>query len=249
VSSNRQADGLTMEVANITNRVVDEKGDSLNNIITATTNEKVRDLVFDEVSSNFCVCMLDIVDSTVIASSLYQRNKICQFYSLFINSLSPIINQFCGKVIKTCGDSLIYYFPKTADITNIEAFKCVLECNMTLLDIRHVLNMFYSKVDIKPISYRISADYGLIESARSRFSRTKDLFGPPLNFCAKINNKANPNSMIIGDNLHQLLRKMNIFIGIINSKKLHFLLDSNNITIQYFMSRQPLNLTRPDTKN
>lgn len=201
-----------MKIDSVTNKMIEQKKGDFENIITQTTNGDVlTELVFDDVSSNFCVCMLDIVDSTAITSSLYLQNKVCQFYSLFINSLSPIINQFHGKVIKTGGDSLIYYFPETADIANIEAFKHVLECSMTLLDIRHVLNTLYAKVDIKPISYRISAEYGLVESARSGFSRSKDLFGLPLGLCAKINNKAKPNSMVIGGNLHQVLRKMNVF--------------------------------------
>jgi CheY-like chemotaxis protein/class 3 adenylate cyclase len=201
-----------MKIDNITNKMIEEKKGDFENIISQTTNGDVlTELVFDDVSSNFCVCMLDIVDSTAITSSLYLLNKVCQFYSLFINSLSPIINQFHGKVIRTGGDSLIYYFPETADIANIEAFKRVLECSMTLLDIRHVLNTSYAKLDIKPISYRISAEYGPVESAKSGFSRSKDLFGPPLGLCAKINNKAKPNSMVIGSNLHQVLRKMNVF--------------------------------------
>ena len=46
------------------------------------------------------------------------------------------------------------------------------------------------------------------ELADSKFSRDQDFFGPTMNLCAKINNKAPPNSMIIGGDLHQVLKKL-----------------------------------------
>ena len=83
------------------------------------------DIIFQGISSDFCVCMLDIVNSTAVTSSLAQEHKIRKFYSLFVNSVSPIISHFGGRVLKTGGDSMIYYFPNTAEIERIEGFKKV----------------------------------------------------------------------------------------------------------------------------
>jgi two-component system, OmpR family, response regulator ChvI len=167
------------------------------------------DIIFQGISSDFCVCMLDVVNSTAITSSLAHEDKIRKFYSLFVNSVSPIITHFGGRVLKTGGDSMIYYFPNTAEVERIEGFRNVLECGISLLDLRSTVNSLYKKEGIQPIGYRISADYGRLELAESRFSRDQDFFGPTMNLCAKINNKAPPNSMVIGGDLHQVLKKLN----------------------------------------
>lgn len=166
------------------------------------------DLIFQGFSSDFCVCMLDIVNSTAVTSSLVHEDKIRKFYSLFVNSVSPVISRFGGRVLKTGGDSLIYYFPSTAEEKRIEGFKNVLECGISLLDLRGTVNGLYKKEGIQPIGYRISADYGRLELAESRFSRDQDFFGPTMNLCAKINNKAPPNSMVIGGDLRQLVKNL-----------------------------------------
>ena len=56
------------------------------------------------------------------------------------------------------------------------------------------------------LSYRISADYGRVEVATSLTSATEDLFGSTVNLCAKINSKAEPNSMVIGNDLYQITK-------------------------------------------
>jgi len=165
------------------------------------------DIIFQGISSDFCVCMLDIVNSTAVTSSLAQEDKIRKFYSLFVNSVSPIISHFGGRVLKTGGDSMIYYFPNTGEIERIESFKKVLECGISMLDLRSTVNSLYRKEGIQPIGYRISADYGRLELAESRFSRDQDFFGPTMNLCAKINNKAPANSMVIGGDLRQVIKK------------------------------------------
>jgi two-component system, OmpR family, response regulator ChvI len=166
------------------------------------------DIVFQGISSDFCVCMLDIVNSTAITSSLAQEHKVRKFYSLFVNSVSPVISHFGGRILKTGGDSIIYYFPNSAKIERIEGFKNVLECGISLLDLRGTINSLYQREGIQSIGYRISADYGRLELAESRFSRDQDFFGPTMNLCAKINNKALPNSMVIGGDLHQVIKKL-----------------------------------------
>jgi hypothetical protein len=54
------------------------------------------------------------------------------------------------------------------------------------------------------LSYRISADYGRVEIAKSLTSTSEDLFGLAVNLCAKINSRAEPNGMVIGNSLYQV---------------------------------------------
>src|ERR671918_219159 len=175
------------------------------------------DIIFQGISSDFCVCMLDIVNSTAITSSLAHEDKVREFYSLFVNSVSPAIAHFGGRVLKTGGDSMIYYFPNTSEVERIEGFRNVLECGISLLDLRSTINSLYKKEGIQPIGYRISADYGRLELAESKFSRDQDFFGPTMNLCAKINNKAPPNSMVIGGDMHQIVKNLHSI-----EKQFHF---------------------------
>jgi two-component system, OmpR family, response regulator ChvI len=57
------------------------------------------------------------------------------------------------------------------------------------------------------VNYTISVDYGKVEVAETVSSGGKeDLFGSPMNLCAKINAKAPINGMVIGHNLYQILK-------------------------------------------
>jgi two-component system, OmpR family, response regulator ChvI len=89
-----------------------------------------------------------------------------RFYSMFINTMAAIARNFGANVIKNSGDSLIYYFPETIDSSdNMQAFKNVFECGLTMLSVNPVINTRLQKEDdgLPNLSYRISADYGRVE--------------------------------------------------------------------------------------
>src|SRR5918911_410693 len=160
-----------------------------------------------------CICFIDVVDSTRITIvEIADTEKIKRFYSIFINTMAAIARNFGANIVKNTGDSLIYYFPQTVDSpNNISAFKNVFECGLTMISINPIVNAKLQKEDndgLPDLSYRISADYGRVEVATSLTSATEDLFGPTVNLCAKINSKAEPNGMVIGDNLYQITRDL-----------------------------------------
>jgi class 3 adenylate cyclase len=170
-----------------------------------------EEIQFTGNSHSCCVCFIDVVDSTKITSiEITDPEKIKKFYSIFINTMAVIARNFGANIVKTTGDSLIYYFPQTVDSPdNISAFKNVFECGLTMMSINPILNTKLQNEDELPnLSYRISADYGRVEVATSLTSATEDLFGPTVNLCAKINSKAEPNGMVIGDNLYQVTKAL-----------------------------------------
>jgi class 3 adenylate cyclase len=122
--------------------------------------------------------------------------------------MAAIARNFGANIIKNTGDSLIYYFPKTADSSNnMSAFKSVFECGLTMISVNPIVNAKQQKEEGLPnLSYRISADYGRVEVAKSLTSTSEDLFGPTVNLCAKINSKAEPNGMVIGNNLYRVTK-------------------------------------------
>jgi two-component system, OmpR family, response regulator ChvI len=151
-----------------------------------------EEIQFTGNSHNCCVCFVDIVDSTRITTvEIANSEKIKRYYSIFINTMAAIARNFGANIIKNTGDSLIYYFPKTADSSNnMSAFKSVFECGLTMISVNPIVNAKLQKEEALPnLSYRISADYGRVEVAKSLTSTSEDLFGPTVNLCAKINSK------------------------------------------------------------
>lgn len=162
---------------------------------------------FSDKYQNYAVAIVDIVNSTHITATL-NNAKACKYYSIFLNSMATVIRRFGGKVVKNVGDSLLYYFPKTSSHNNKQAFVDILDCGAAMIVARDLINKKLSEVGLPQLNYRISADYGSVMIAHSVDSYDEDLFGSPVNMCAKINHCAPPNGMVIGYDLYQLSKSI-----------------------------------------
>jgi class 3 adenylate cyclase len=123
--------------------------------------------------------------------------------------MAAIARDFDGTIIKNTGDSLIFYFPKTTGpISNSSMmdFKKVFECGLTMLAVNPIINEKLKERELPGLSYRISADYGIVEVAKSLTSTSEDLFGPTVNLFSKINSRASPNQMVIGNNQYKITK-------------------------------------------
>jgi CheY-like chemotaxis protein len=87
------------------------------------------------------------------------------------------------------------------------AFKEVLECCTAIIAAHEFINIRLEAEALPPVNYRISADYGRVEVATTVTSGTEDLFGPTVNMCAKINSQAEPNGIVIGGDLHEMVKR------------------------------------------
>ena len=61
-------------------------------------------------SNSYCVCFVDMIDSTNIIAQIAIPDKVRKYYSIFLNSMSALIKKFGGSIIKNLGDSLVFYF-------------------------------------------------------------------------------------------------------------------------------------------
>lgn len=165
-----------------------------------------EEISFSSKSESYCVSFVDIVNSTNITAQISHTEKIGKYYSIFINTMATLARDYGAKITKNAGDSLIYFFPKTADSTNKAAFIDVIECGLTMISAGTVLNTKMYEEGLPSIDYRISADYGRVGIVRSAISQNDDLFGPTMNICSKINSKALPNQMVIGSDLYQIIK-------------------------------------------
>jgi two-component system, OmpR family, response regulator ChvI len=169
-------------------------------------NLKKNEVTFSSTSESYCISFIDIVGSTQITSKLYYRKKIEIFYTVFINKVAEIVKKHNGKILKTVGDGVIFFFPETSNVENIKSFRDAIECLLNLISSRSIINTNLQKEMLPGISYRISADYGRLEVAMSgETSASYDLFGPTLNFCSKMNKTAPANGIVIGGDLWRII--------------------------------------------
>jgi two-component system, OmpR family, response regulator ChvI len=172
----------------------------------ASILDLAEEISFLNDSMNCCVCFVDLINSTKITAEISDPRKIGKYYSIFINTMAILAKNYNANVVKNAGDALIFYFPGTSDINNETAFKNVLECFTTMILARGIINAKLHSENLPPVNYRISADYGKVEVATSTSSKSKDLFGSTMNICAKINSMAEPNGIVIGGELHQIMQ-------------------------------------------
>jgi two-component system, OmpR family, response regulator ChvI len=161
----------------------------------------------DQSNGYYCVCFVDMVNSSQITAKIADGNKIRKYYQIFLNAMAALAKNFGAKVIKNVGDALLFYFPSTSDTENMTAFKEVLECCTAIIAAHEFINIRLEAEALPPVSYRISVDYGRVEVATTVTSGTEDLFGPTVNMCAKINSQAQPNGIVIGGDLHEIMKR------------------------------------------
>ena len=164
-----------------------------------------NEVLFSNKSENYCIGFIDIVGSTQITSKIIPSEKVGKFYSTFINAVASIVKEHNGRIVKTVGDGVLFFFPGTSNIEDIEAFVDALECCLAMISSRSTINAKLYEEKLPGISYRISAEYGRVEVATSDRSASYDLFGTTVNFCAKINKNAPPNGIVIGSDLYTIV--------------------------------------------
>src|SRR3712207_3129958 len=169
---------------------------------------------------NCCIAFVDMINSTSItAEMISDRGKIGQYYSIFINTMAVLAKNYGAKIIKSAGDALIFYFPDSSDPSNETVFKDILECFTTMILARDIINAKLHSENLPSVSYRISADYGKVEVATSTSSKGReDLFGSTMNICAKINSMAEPNGIVIGGDLYQIVKSFSFVNNNHNNK-------------------------------
>ena len=165
-----------------------------------------RHLEFSGKSHNCCVCVVDIVGSTELVSKI-PVSKTSVFYSTFLNSMADIVEKNHGKIVKSIGDALLFYFEDSLE----NYVGATLRCGLEMVDTRGKINNILNENNLPSISYRVSSDYGIVLVGNSSISAVDDIFGPVVNMCSKINPLGNSNGMVIGHDFHLMAKSLNGF--------------------------------------
>jgi len=191
-------------------------------------------ITFLRAGGDYCVCFVDIVDSTRVTSSINNPEKARKYYEIFLLTMAAISRNFGATIIKNVGDCLILCYPRTYDTSNKSAFNDVLDCCITMIEARNTINQKLHKEGLPYLSYRISADYGIVEFDRSATSQ--NVFGPTMNMCSKINSKAPPNGVAIGDGLYKIIRSLSL-LSSLEENCYHF---EEIVTLEHEFNKYPL---------
>jgi len=149
----------------------------------------------------FCVGIVDIVDSTKTVARL-PPNKSSRYYEIFLNTMAKIVRQYQGQILKTMGDSLLFYFPETNKSERNFGFLSCLECGLSMISKHDTLKEILVKEMLPQIDFRVSFDYGNVTMMRNN-EWAIDLVGPTINTCAKINSICPINEMVAGGDLYE----------------------------------------------
>ena len=155
------------------------------------------------------VGIVDMVDSTKICAKLGPA-KASTYYQVFINSMSKILSQYGGVVIKNIGDCLLYYFPYGEKIEKGYYENCINASN-ALLESHDIICDHLHNEGLPCLNYRVSLDYGNVIMMDTNLSSICDMIGTPVNMCSKINRSAKENGMVVGGDLYEIVKKKKQF--------------------------------------
>ena len=181
--------------------------DSLGSGVLDEAKSDDYSVAFDTKCQSYCIGCVDMVNSTKISAELGNR-KISRYYQIFLNSMSKIMGEYGGMVIKNVGDCLMYYFPSSAKQNSTYGFMSCIECNLALVEAHDLICEQLHLEGLPCLDYRISSDYGSVCIMQSNNSTSLDMIGPPVNMCSKINRIAKPNEIVVGGDFHQMAKSL-----------------------------------------
>ncbi|MCH7966774.1 MAG: HAMP domain-containing protein [Thaumarchaeota archaeon] len=161
-------------------------------------------LKFSEHAQNDCVGVIDMKDSTKIAAELSDED-VTKLYEIFLNFMAKIVRKYNAEVIKTIGDALLFRFPNV-EPSDPTVMKNILECCLSVIESNDKLKEELKAENLPELNYKVSLTYGSVNVAQSTTSNVRDIFGPTVNRCFKINSLCPKNSIIIGDNMYEILK-------------------------------------------
>ena len=167
--------------------------------IISESDEFLRAHVNEKIP--MAVMFVDLVGSTDMSLSLPEE-KVAMIVSSFAQEMAISVKQHDGFTLKFVGDAVIGYFiHKSALMASDNAISCAQ--NMIKI-IEEGINPILNNYDYPDLYIKIGIDYG--ESMVMRYGKDKDrahvdLLGPVMNIAAKVQNKARPQQIMIGEDV------------------------------------------------
>ncbi len=182
-------------------REIIEKNVKNDNFIIPTFEDKSEEYLesIEKDEMGFAIICLDIVGSTNLSFNLSPK-IYSKVISLISYEISEVVPKFCGHVLKYTGDGFIAYFPEPSFVIKNDL---AVDCSLTILKlIYRVVNPIFQNNGMPRIDIRIGIESGLANVeviGSSDTKQQKDIIGKIVSMAAKIQSKANPGEICIGE--------------------------------------------------
>jgi class 3 adenylate cyclase len=172
---------------------------------TGITNESekfLRGHVFKKI--NIVALYVDLVGSTTMTLEL-PAEKLATIISSFSQEMASVIRQHKGLVLKFVGDAVIGYF-NAEDNTLLVSDNAVNCAKSMMTVIEKGINPILNQYDYPDLMVKIGVDYGqsiVVRYGSNETTSHVDLMGPVMNISSKIQGRAKPNQILIGQDVFQ----------------------------------------------
>lgn len=168
--------------------------------VAKDSDKFLRENVF---SSKFMVVMyVDLVGSTQMVLDLPQK-QLAVIVSLFAQEMAYVIKQHNGFILKFVGDAVIGYFVEQDQVCIADS---AVSCAESMLKVLKTgINPVLQQYDYPDLQIKIGIDFGensIIRYGDNEDESHVDLLGPSMNMAAKIQGKAQPDQILIGEEVY-----------------------------------------------
>jgi len=172
--------------------------------VITDSDEFLRENVFS--SAKMIVMYVDLVGSTQMVMDLPQK-QLAMIVSSFAQEMGYVIKQHNGYILKFVGDAVIGYFAEKDGVTSI-ADRSVSCAESMLKVVKTGINPVLQQYDYPDLAIKIGIDFGentIIRYGDNEQESHVDLLGPSMNMAAKIQGHAQPDQILIGDEVYAKL--------------------------------------------
>jgi len=151
---------------------------------------------------NMVVMYVDLVGSTDITLTLPEE-KVAIIISSFAQEMAFAVNHHDGFVLKFVGDAVIGYFIHSSSL--IAADNAVSCAKSMIRIIDEGINPILNQYDYPDLFVKIGVDFGtnmIIRYGSDAEKSHVDILGPTMNIAAKIQGKAGPQEILIGEDVY-----------------------------------------------
>jgi len=150
------------------------------------------------------VMYVDLVGSTDMVINLPHR-QLASIVSSFSQEMAYVIKQHNGLVLKFVGDAVIGYFVVR---DNIDVADVAVTCAESMIKVIKLgINPILKQYDYPDLQIKIGIDYG--ENIIIRYGDDEeshlDILGQSMNMASKIQNRAYPDQILIGEDVFKKL--------------------------------------------
>jgi len=159
-------------------------------------------------SMDMAVLFVDLVGSTSMILNL-PKEKLAIVFTTFAQEMAYVIKRHEGFVLKFVGDAVIGYF--VAENLSASVANRAVTCAESMLKILKLgINPILKNNNLPELKIKIGIDYGentIVRYGDDLQESHVDILGPSVSMAAKIQNLAQPDQIVVGDDIYTKLHK------------------------------------------